>query len=281
MREPGIYYDIPIGTYHGEKFAIGNSGIKEVLDCPALYHGQNLDPQRPAMSEKESAAQLFGNLTHCSLFEPHALNTRYLVGPQVHSKSLKVWQDFKKECEAVGATPVDSAQLASAKKIRENAMALKELKEALLHPGGRGEVSAYWRDDRTGVLCKCRPDWVMPVNDNAVILWDGKTFSSGDASEFARQVPRMGYHIQASWYSDGYTRASGKQVLAFVFIVIGNEWPHPINLVVLDEDAMRTGALMYRRGLDTYAECLKTGIWPAYPPGIKTISLPRWATEEA
>lgn len=280
MRNPGIYYDIPIVEYHRDKTAIGNSGLKEVLDCPALYFGQNLDPERPTVGEeRDTAAQLFGNMAHCVLFEHQHFNARYRVGPEVATKALKAWKDFAATLPE-GCDGIKPSQYASAKKIRQNALALPDLREALEHPGGRGEVSAYWRDERTGVLCKCRPDWVMPVRDDAVVLFDGKSYATGDTQEFGRQVPRMGYHLQAAWYGDGYARASGKNVLAFVFIVIGNEWPHPINLVMLDEDAIRAGQLMYRRGLDTYAECLRTGNWPGYAPGVKTITLPKWALED-
>lgn len=278
--EPGIHFDIPIDVYHSDKRAIGNSGLKEILDCPALYFGQNLDATRPPADERDSAGQQFGNMAHCVLFEHDKFAARYRVGPDVHSKALKAWKDFAatlpEGCEGIKPT-----QYASATKIREQALALPDLRETLLHPEGRGEVSAYWRDERTGVLCKCRPDWVMPAGDGGVVLFDAKTFSTGDTQEFGRQVPRMAYHLQAAWYGDGYARASGKNVLAFVFIVIGNEWPHPINLVMLDDEAIRTGQLMYRRALDIYAECLKTGTWPGYAPGIKTINLPKWALEMA
>ncbi len=278
---PGIHYDIPIDQYHGDKSAIGSSGMKEILDCPALYYGQNLDPTKPTKEDRDSPAQVFGNLAHCALFEYQHFHERYRVGPQVHSKALKQWVEFKKACEADGVLPIDPGQYEAAMRIRQSALLDADLKRALLHPEGRGEVSAYWKDDATDVLCKCRPDWVMPVNDDAVVLFDGKTYSTGDANEFTRQVPRMNYHLQAAWYSDGYAKASGKTVLDFIFIVIGNEWPHPVNLMSLDEDAMRAGRLKYRRALDAYAQCLRTNEWPGYGPGIKTISLPKWALEEA
>ena len=53
-------------------------------------------------------------------------------------------------------------QMASAKRIRESALEIPDLREALEHPGSLGEVSAYWNDPHTGVRCKpARP--VMPV----------------------------------------------------------------------------------------------------------------------
>lgn len=274
-----IIHKLPIDEYHADKSAIGSSGLKEILDCPALYYGQNLDPTRPKKDVQESAAQVFGNLAHCVLFEYSDFHNRYRVGPEVSSKNTKVWQEFKKECEAEGAVAIDSFQMASAKRIRESALEIPDLREALEHPGSLGEVSAYWNDPHTGVRCKCRPDLLMPVGDGAGVMFDGKTFATGDAHEFARQVPRMGYHLQNAWYRDGFETAAGIQVLEFIFIVIGNEWPHPISLVALDEQGVSVGRSMYRRALDIYAECMSTGKWPGYQSGIQTISLPKWAQE--
>lgn len=279
MREPGIYYDIPNAEYHAGTFAVGNSGLQLVADCPALYHGKYLDPERPPTEDKETPARLFGNMAHCVLFEYAAFRRRYRVGPDVHSKNLKVWQEFKKDCEADGATAIDSAQYKSAMRIRRSAMENKDLREALEHPGGRGEISAYARDERTGVLVKVRPDWEMPVGEDACVVFDAKTFATGNADEFARQAARMGYDFQAAFYTDFYGRASGKNVLAFLHIVIADEWPHPINIVALGERSINTGRDKYRRALDTYAECLKSGVWPGYAPGIKLVEMPGYALE--
>lgn len=279
MREPGIYYDIPNADYHAGTFAVGNSGLQLVADCPALYYGRYLDPQRPVKEEKESAGRRFGNLAHCALFEFDQYNHRYVVGPDVN-KNTNRWKEFVASLPA-GSFPCSSDERAAGLRIRQQALSDKELREALEHPGGRGEVSAYWRDERTGVLCKCRPDWVMPVGDKACVLFDAKTFATGGADEFARQAARMGYDFQAAFYTDGFMRATGLNVLAFIHIVIADEWPHPINLVQLGERSINTGRAKYRRALDTYAECVKTNNWPGYAPGIKLVEMPNYALEEA
>ncbi len=279
MREPGIYYGIPNAEYHEGVWAIGNSGLQLVQDCPALYHGSYLDGERPQTEDKESASQRFGNIAHCALFEFPAYNQRYVVGPDVN-KNTTVWKDFVKGL-APGCLPCGADERRSGLKIRQQALSDPELREALEHPGGRGEVSAYWRDERTGVLCKCRPDWVIPVGDKYCVIFDAKTFATGDAGEFSRQAARMSYEFQAALYMDGFGRASGLNVLAFVHIVISNQWPHPVNLVQLGERSISAGRIKYRRALDTYAECLKTGLWPGYAPGIKLVEIPNYAMEEA
>jgi hypothetical protein len=46
----------------------------------------------------------------------------------------------------------------------------------------------------------------------------------------------------------------------------------------IDVESTDIGLAQYRDALDTYAQCKKTGVWPAYPDSnvIEEISLPRW-----
>jgi hypothetical protein len=275
--EPGIYHGMPNDEYHGRIEAIGNSGLKAVLESPAYYFGQYLDPNCPPESERETPARRFGNMVHCVLFEREAFDTRYKVGPAVTSKAVKAWKEFEASLDD-GCTALSPREYACAMKVRESVLAIPDMASAL--SSGHGEVSAFWRDPTTGVLCKCRPDWVHPVGDDAVILIDGKTYASADEAEFARQVAKMSYHLQDAWYSDGYQIASGKKVLGFIFLAIADEYPHLANPMMLDDDSRAVGRRMYRRALDTYAECSRTGSWPGYSNDVKLISLPAWAIKE-
>jgi hypothetical protein len=275
---PGIYYGMPNADYHATVEAIGNSGLKAVLQSPAYYFGQYLDPDCPPESERETAGRRFGNMVHCVLFEREAFDTRYRVGPAVNSKAVKAWKDFAATLDD-GVTALTPEEYVCALKVRESVLSIPDMASAL--SSGAGEVSAFWRDPATGVLCKCRPDWVHPVGDDAVILIDGKTYASAAEAEFARQVAKMAYHLQAAWYTDGYQIASGKRVLAFIFLAIADEYPHLANPMMLDEDSIAVGRRMYRRALDTYAECTRTGSWPGHGNDVKLIALPKWAMESA
>jgi exodeoxyribonuclease VIII len=158
--------------------------------------------------------------------------------------------------------------------------ALPEIGEALAN--GMAEVSAFWKDEETGIDCRCRPDFVHPVSSSAVLLLDLKTFSSAAPNEFRRQVARKRYDVQAAFYSDGYEKASGMEVLGFIFLAVETEYPYAANAFMLDEESLESGRQKYRKNLRTYAECERTNKWPGYSTGIDIIRLPSWAliTEE-
>lgn len=278
MKAPGIYLNVPIEQYHSEKFAIGCSGLKAMLKAPAYYFGQYLDPNCPPESERESPGRRFGNMVHAQLFEHESFAERYRVGPEVTSKALKAWKDFASTLPE-GVEPITPAEYKTMQQVRRSALTIPDIASALAV--GDGEVSAYAVDDETGVMVKVRPDWVHPAGPDSCILLDGKTFNTADTDEFTRQAARMSYSMQAALYSDFYAKASGKKVLGFVFLVIADEFPNLCNAVMLDDESLQAGRRLYRKALNQYAECMKSGVWPGHGGDVKVISLPKWAMELA
>jgi hypothetical protein len=147
---------------------------------------------------------------------------------------------------------------------------------------GKPEVSAFWQDCETGVMCQCRPDWVHACGTDTVpgaILVDVKTYADASPAEFARQVARKRYHWQAAWYSDGYSMAAGVPVVGFVFVAVETDWPYAACAVMLDEESLDVARREIRPLVQLYQECNASGVWPSYPPDIAQIQLPRWYSE--
>lgn len=266
----GLVYGLPNDEYHAGD-GISNSGLALIAKSPAHYFGLKLDPNRPPPVVK--AGQLEGTLAHCAILEPGEFDKRYAVGPDVR-RNTKIWDAFEASLQSgqIGIKPDDRATaFAQAASLR----ALPDV--AALLAVGRPEVSAYWIDDKTGELCRCRPDWVHPVGEDGVILLDVKTYSDASPREFSRQVARKGYHLQDAFYSDGYALASGKKVLGFVFAAVETSYPYAACACMLDDQGRDVGRAEYRRLLDRYAECKRTGVWPGYSQAVELISLPAWA----
>lgn len=287
----GIVQDLDIDAYHSGP-GISKTGLDSIDANPAIYYARHLDPQRPPAGAR--AGQLEGTLAHCAILEPDEFKARYRMVPadaprrpteaQWNAKSpspesvkaMDWWRQWNADTN--GATVITADQYETAMRQADSVRKLPEVAEALTR--GRAEVSAYWLDPVTGELCRCRPDWEHPCGDNGVILLDVKTCGDASPAEFARQIARKRYHVQDSFYSDGYSIASGKDVMAFVFVAVESEWPYAACALMLDDQGKAQGRAEYRRNLNTYAQCRASGVWPGYSQSIEIVNLPKWAITE-
>ncbi|OZI74554.1 PD-(D/E)XK nuclease-like domain-containing protein [Bordetella genomosp. 12] len=269
---PRVIVGMPIEEYHGGP-GISKTGLDRINVSPANFYDLTLNPARPP--EPERKGQLEGQLAHCAILEPAEFDKRYAVGPDV-SRATKAWKEWEASLPA-GVIAIKPEQRETALRQAESVRRLPDVAEALA--AGRPEVSAYWIDPDTGVLCRCRPDWVHPAGESGVVLLDVKTFSDASPAEFARQVARKRYDVQAAFYTDGFARASGLNVLAFVFVAVETDYPFSSSAVMLDEDSLDAGRRKYQSDLARYADCLRSDVWPGYSTEIQVVRLPSWAME--
>lgn len=286
----GLINSLSIEAYHAGP-GISKSGLDLVARSPATYFAKHLDPNRPP--ERERAGQLEGSLAHCALLEPNEFEKRYAVVPagaprrptdaQWNAKkpseeslaAMTWWRTFN-EWNA-GKTIVTDDQRRVAHAQAAAMRALPCVRDALAGEFVT-EQSAFAMHE-TGVLTRCRPDLTYRVPRGA-ILFDVKTFSSAAPDEFARQVARKRYHVQDAFYRDVYAAAAGVDVLGFVFVAVEPEYPFLANALMLDDESVDFGRRAYRRDLEAYGECVRTGAWPGYGDEIDLISLPRWLTRK-
>lgn len=266
---PGLYPDLDADTYHASE-PLSNSQLNDLAISPWHYFMRHRAPGRPPKESK--AGQMEGTLAHCATFEPLAFSSRYIVGPTVN-RNTKVWTKFVDDNADRIAIQVD--QYENAMRQAAAVHALPDVRDLLRT--GQSEVSAFWIDEQAGVMCRCRPDWVAQINDTDVILIDGKTYSSADPREFERQVHRKGYHRQDAHYAEGYARASGMNVVGFVFVSMESLYPNAASACVIDEPGRAIGRAEVRRLVDLFAQCDRDNVWPGFGDTIHQISLPSWA----
>lgn len=279
----GVLPNLSNQEYH-EGPGVSNSGLKLLRKSPYHYAASKVPlPEWLHGSGDESddeatrKARMFaGTLCHCATLEPEAFDERYAVGPDVR-RNTKEWK------AAVEANPgrvlIKPRQKAVAIAQASALHVLEPVAEVL--EGGMCEVSAYWRDEATGLLCKCRPDCVNAsfgtVDEPAAVILDVKTTTDAGREAARVTVARYGYHHQADWYSRGFTIASGIPVVGFIFAFVENEWPFAVAVYELDPYSLEVAARENRQALELVAQCERTGLWPSYPADVQMLSLPRWA----
>ena len=129
-----------------------------------------------------------GDLRLCNNHKDHKAPEEVVKPAEVdfRTKEGKAWK------AAQTAEIVEAVDLARA---QAQAFAVRSQPDlAALLAEGRPEVSAFWLDEQTGELCKCRPDWVSPAGDG-VILVDGKTCRDASPEGFGRAIWNLSYRL--------------------------------------------------------------------------------------
>ena len=266
---PGYFTSIENEQYHRGP-GVSKSQLDLIEKSPALFQWAKAAPED---GEKKSALNV-GDATHAFLLEPHRYAAEYAVGPENAPRNTNAGKEKWAEFEAglTGQTILTPDEGRKIALIRESAMAHPHAKW-LLEAEGDVEASIYWKDQREGVLCRCRPDKTIPS-----MGWVVDVKTTADINKFERSVYDYRYHVQDSYYSDGYAEHFGEELQGFVFLVVSTSiecGKYPVRLFVLDAEGKDIGRTAYQRNIATYADCMRTGEWS----GIETISLPYWAKE--
>ncbi|ECC0068511.1 exonuclease VIII [Salmonella enterica subsp. enterica] len=269
--QPSIYYDIPNEAYHPGP-GVSKSQLDDIADTPAIYLWRK---NAPVDTEKTKSLDT-GTAFHCRVLEPEEFSKRFIIAQEFNRRTSAGKEEektFLEECARTGRTVLTAEEGRKIELMYQSVMALP-LGQWLVESAGYAESSVYWEDPETGILCRCRPDKIIPE-----FHWIMDVKTTADIQRFRTAYYDYRYHVQDAFYSDGY-RAQFGEIPTFVFLVASTTAEcgrYPVEIFMMGEDAKLAGQREYRRNLQTLAECLNNDEWPA----IKTLSLPRWAKENA
>lgn len=276
---PGVYDDLSGDAYH-EGPGVSSTQLKRVLKSPLHLIYPMIYPDR--MDEtKKSPALTFGSAAHKYLLERDTFDDEYVLEPTGINKRTKEgkqeYADFVVANE--GKEFISAENLQTIQWMAETAAASTSWTNALANT--RREVSIFWEDAESGLLCKCRPDAMKPVTLNGrrvMICADVKTTIDASYTQFSRSIANFGYDLSAAMYADGI-RATYPDIedVRFLFLAIEKTPPFACAVYSLDPHALTIGYRKYRYALTLFKQCLDTGEWPSYPDFISPITLPRWA----
>ncbi|EHX8067181.1 exodeoxyribonuclease VIII [Escherichia coli] len=269
--EPGIYYGISNENYHAGP-GVSKSQLDDIADTPALYLWRK---NAPVDTTKTKTLDL-GTAFHCRVLEPEEFSNLFIVAPEFNRRTTAGKEEekaFLMECASTGKTVITAEEGRKIELMYQSVMALP-LGQWLVESAGHAESSIYWEDPETGILCRCRPDKIIPE-----FHWIMDVKTTADIQRFKTAYYDYRYHVQDAFYSDGYEAQFGV-LPTFVFLVASTTVEcgrYPVEIFMMGEEAKLAGQQEYHRNLRTLADCLNTDEWPA----IKTLSLPRWAKEYA
>jgi hypothetical protein len=262
---------MPAPEYHRHE-AVGHSALLHILRSPAHYRALTEQPPEP------TPAMTFGSAVHAALLEPESFDARFAVAPEFDRRT-KDGRAAAAEWEAAnaGKTPLTETQRAAIDRIIASVRA--HAGAARLLSRGAAELSAFWRDEETGIQCKCRPDYVHGWPTEPRTLVDLKTTQNASSAAFAKTIATLGYDVQAAFYVDGAQRLLHRHV-NFVFVVVEVTPPYAAACYEASHSLLAVGRAKYRAALRLLQWCREHDRWPAYQPDgeIEEIYLPGWAT---
>jgi hypothetical protein len=295
IREPGAYR-ISMEVYHGqctEGVSVSSTGIrKAALQSPlAFWKTSDLNPNRYPPGA-ESPYLILGKAAHCLILGDEVFAEQFVYVPEDAPKrptSVQVaayertgkWSDAaaeggpwweKFEAEAAGRSLLTAEQVTRIGYMAENLQALPEARDALI--GNLTEISMIWQDERTGLWVKSRPDCIP---SNGVDFGDLKTFSPKGADlilSAQRSITDLGYHVQMAMAVEGAERVFGTTATRCALIFTQTSEPYEAIPIMLDEESIYWGRVLFRDGLDKIARGLETGEWPGRAKGFVTYSPP-------
>lgn len=266
IRKPGAYPDISAEDYHGREIcdapSVSSSGLKLITSksCRHFWAHSPMNPNRPERKAKSHFA--IGHAVHDVLLLGERWNTHYYVLPEGYDSRKREWGDYKEAAEYAarkGRTVLSKTQadmvLAMADQVVRD-----DLANALL-TAGTPEMTLAAKDPQTDVWMRARPD-ILP--DVMEIIPDIKTAVDASLDAYERAATKFGYFQSAAHYLDVIEQLYGPAKRRFVLITVEKEYPFVVTIDHLDDTDIDLARLKNRHALNRFAECVRTGFWPAY-----------------
>ena len=261
LARKGVFVtDMPNEDYHRYE-GVSNSGLNLVARSPAHFH------YSPPFNS--TRAMDIGTAFHTALLEPERYESEYMTvtgcndrRKAEYTSAAKVYGKDKTLTENEGASVVIMAE-----SIRSNPAARE-----LLDQGGHAEISAFVTDPETGILLRCRFDWL--TNDHRAM--DLKKTQDAREFAFAKSVNNYRYHCQAAMYRHIYNLITGRELENYQFLAVEEAPPCSNVLYDIDPLAVEIGYKKYREALLDYAIAKESGEWVTYS-GVGVVTLPEWA----
>jgi len=264
---PGEVANLSMETYHAID-AVSRSGIVAADRSLAHYLVRTEESGEP------TDAMIQGSAFHKITLEPLDFEKEFVVQP-IEDRRLKAYKDWKKDLEAKGdeRTHIRPSGYDRLQAMRDAALSHPVVSQMLRE--GEVERSFFWEDPTTGLLCRCRTDFIR-TSDSIII--DLKGTADASLEGFRRISTNQKYFVQDSFYSGGVKLVRNlKETPSFVYVCVEFEPPHAIGVYTFDRDAKSYGADLVRNNLDRIKVSRETNEYPGYPEEIQTIVLPPWA----
>ena len=231
--------------YHSQAWAVSSSFLKDMWTHSPAYAKARRD------NPKTAPSLAFGTALHALVLEGEAKYRASVVDAKY--KTGKKAEAERKEAEAEGKVALHPDEQALAEKMHD-AILRHEYATELLYAVESVEESFFWKDEKTGVWCRCRPD-ARTVFETI----DLKTCA--DLYRFEKDAFDYGYLLQAAFYRRGIEAHLGARP-DFLFIAVDKQDAPNVGVFRYDDEALRAADEAIDRLLASYSDCESANVWP-------------------
>ena len=268
---------------------------------PMFHYSMCKSLLRSPLHFKEGAKAESKYITMGSLFESMfyegALgdNKKYAVQPLTYpakekgvdvekkwSGNSKWCQQWKSEQEAAGKTVVTQDMGLNVVKQIRGLQSCKFAYDAMQWSFENQEytqVVLIWEDPEYKVKCKAAID--ILYNRQLLgehVICDIKCTTNASSDFWKNHVNRMGYHIQAALYSDGYETLVGDGIRPDWFWICSEfDAPHAAAMYKCGANTMLAGKKAYKRAMRLWMKANESGQWNGYSDFPEEIEIANWA----
>jgi hypothetical protein len=251
------------------EFIMSSSALRLFAQCPQRWKN-NYNPP-------DSDAKDYGSLLDTLVLQPATFRHRYAVKPLTYkdekSGETKPWNGNSLVCKA-WLKDHEGFEIVSNDDVNEANAAKRgldqdEVIKAFLDASERAVwLQAEWHDPKSGVVIplKALIDLVPRIGTEfEKSIGDLKSTRNAALVPWTKWCYQAGYFLQSSFYLDLLQSAQADRDLQnFCFILSENYAPFQSGKRLLSHDFIELGRSAYRRLLEGYSACLKSGRWPGY-----------------
>lgn len=272
--EPGIF-NLTAEQYHADPAptpSLSCSIAKIIIDQSPLHAWHQHSRLNPNYEREEDSRFDLGSAAHMMLLEKREDAIHVVNADDWRAKAAKEERDAAR---ANGQFPVlerHYGDIVAMTQAAKNYVSNSEL--AGIFETGAAEQTVMWQEN--DVWYRCRPDLMTPH-----MTLDYKSTASAEPEFITRQIGRMGYDMQHSFYTRGIAAVTSERPFIFLFQEVTK--PYACSLVGLSNTYKELGRMKVKRAMDTWEKCLKSDTWPAYSNHIIYSEPTAWslADEEA
>lgn len=141
---------------------------------------------------------------------------------------------------------------------------------------GVSEITAMWTETASnGAKVQCRG---MMDHLVAPRIYDVKSIRSASPDTCRRHIEEYGYDIQRAAYVSAVEHIvpdfAGR--VEFIFVFCELEPPYDVTPIRLSGAFRELGERRWKRAVDIWERCLRTGVWPGYVDGIIEVDPSPW-----